>query len=184
MMKICSRPLLNMSPSAGARRQQQQARNAIRRDQEQLERQGRAGLPQRHEEAFAAADKIQEHQDTRELQRQRQVQEDHQQRLVNWRQEREERGNQLQPGELRQAIEQDRLRHPNDVDLNTRLQQSVRTIDLSLRPAKTSDAIDPKATEYYQFCDYAYANDPYKYTLSSEKMYSFFFARHSRIRET
>ena len=161
-----------MAPSPVALRHKQQAIQASRRDQEQLVKEGRAAcLPRRHEDAFAAADTIQEKQDQQELQRQEQVQENHRKRLAQWRAERGE--DEQEPGALTEAVQ--RLRHPDDVDLNCRLQGAVQTIDQAFRPAKTSGAIDPKTNEYFQFCDYAYLNDPYKYTMTGDKLYRFFF---------
>ena len=48
-------------------------------------------------------------------------------------------------------------------------------MDDSFRPSKTQDALDPKAKEWHQFCEYAYADDPYKYIITPEKVYRFFF---------
>ena len=130
-----------------------------------------ACLPRRQEEAFVVANQVQDEQEAHESERQEEVQRKHRKRVAECRSERGEVAQ--EPGALRQAVE--RLRHPDDVDLNSKLRAAVYAMDQEFRPAKTSDVMDPKSTEYYQFCDYAYLNDPYKYTMTGDKLYRFFF---------
>ena len=42
-----------------------------------------------------------------------------------------------------------------------------------LRPTNTARAQDPIVLEYFQFCDYQYQQDPYKYILDCNKVYRF-----------
>ena len=64
-------------------------------------------------------------------------------------------------------------RHPDDVELNSRLETATLSMREGLRPTNTAKAIDPKIEEYFQFCDCVYPSDPYKYNLCYEKVYRF-----------
>ena len=67
------------------------------------------------------------------------------------------------------------LRDPEDVDLNSKLEQSVLDARQDLRPDNTAKAQDPKIEEYMQYCDAKYPQDPYRYTLTCERLYRFMF---------
>ena len=65
------------------------------------------------------------------------------------------------------------LRHPNDVELNSRLQQSVETIHDAGMCENTRKAMEPKEKEYIQFCNVVYPQDIHRHTLTFEKVYRF-----------
>ncbi|MGL5934762.1 MAG: hypothetical protein ACRCZI_03965, partial [Cetobacterium sp.] len=65
------------------------------------------------------------------------------------------------------------LVHPNENQLNSNLEQTVLHLREDLRPDNTAKAQDPKVQEYFQFCDYQYGHDPYKYILECNKVYRF-----------
>ena len=73
-------------------------------------------------------------------------------------------------GECGQAI-----RHPDDVELNARLAAAMTIVDSATTPVNTSKAFDPKEAEWYQFCDSAYGEDAFKYSITTEKLYRFFY---------
>ena len=159
--------------SPNAHRTKQHAVQAQRKNQSQLERGARTLLPEAQEEAFAVADRVQANLEEREKRRQQDVQERHEQNLKVFR----STARPVVQGELR-----DRLRHPDDVELNTCLRDAVRTIDDSFRPVKTANAIDPKTEEYYQFCRHVYSGDIYCYIVEPDKVYRFFFYQAFRMK--
>ena len=53
------------------------------------------------------------------------------------------------------------IRHPDDVDLNSRLETATLSMREGMRPTNTAKAMDPKIEEYFQFCDHVYGADPY-----------------------
>jgi Centromere DNA-binding protein complex CBF3 subunit, domain 2 len=67
------------------------------------------------------------------------------------------------------------LRNPEDIGLQSRLEQSVIAIRNSQRPINTLKAMMPKIREFEQFCEQIYPNDPYKYNINAEKAYKFAF---------
>ena len=67
------------------------------------------------------------------------------------------------------------LVHPNDVELNSRLEATVLKLRQSERPKNTLLAIDTKILEYFQFCEYAFPHQRYREVLSYEKVYRFMF---------
>lgn len=66
-------------------------------------------------------------------------------------------------------------RHAQDVMLNANLETSVLTMQEDMRPENTQKAMDPKAKEYFAFCDLVYPNDPFKFTLDYMKVYKFMY---------
>jgi Centromere DNA-binding protein complex CBF3 subunit, domain 2/Transcriptional activator of glycolytic enzymes len=68
-----------------------------------------------------------------------------------------------------------RLRHPNDVALNSLLEETILEMREEGRPANTAKTMDNKIREFFQFCDLQYPNDPYNYILEFEKVYRFMF---------
>ena len=67
------------------------------------------------------------------------------------------------------------VRHPNELELNSNLEQTVLELREEYRPENSANQQDPKILEFFHFCDLVYAHDPYKYTLSCEKVYRFMF---------
>ena len=67
------------------------------------------------------------------------------------------------------------IRHPDDVELNARLAAAMAIVDSATTPVNTSKAFDPKEAEWYQFCDSAYGEDAFKYSITTEKLYRFFY---------
>ena len=66
-------------------------------------------------------------------------------------------------------------REAQDAVLNAHLQTSVLTMQEDLRPENTQKAMDPKAREYFTYCDLEYPNDPFKYILEYTKVYKFMY---------
>ena len=66
-------------------------------------------------------------------------------------------------------------REAQDAILNAHLQTSVLTMQEDLRPDNTQKAMDPKAREYFMYCDLEYPNDPFKYILEYTKIYKFMY---------
>jgi Centromere DNA-binding protein complex CBF3 subunit, domain 2 len=67
------------------------------------------------------------------------------------------------------------IRHPNELELNSQLEQQVLHLREEYRPDNTQKAQDPKILEYFHYCDVVWDHDPYKYILSCEKVYRFMF---------
>jgi hypothetical protein len=67
------------------------------------------------------------------------------------------------------------LPNPEDVGVNSALEQAVLEMSESLWPSNTQKAFDPKIDEYFQFCNYVYPHDLYRYNLSYDKVYWFMF---------
>jgi Centromere DNA-binding protein complex CBF3 subunit, domain 2 len=67
------------------------------------------------------------------------------------------------------------LPNPEDVGVNSALEQAVLEMSESLWPGNTQKAFDPKIDEYFQFCNYVYPHDLYRYNLSYDKVYRFMF---------
>ena len=65
------------------------------------------------------------------------------------------------------------LRDPNDLVLNSRLEQGVLQLRESYRPSNTSKAQDPKEEEYMQFCDALYPHDVHRHVLNADRVYRF-----------
>jgi len=65
------------------------------------------------------------------------------------------------------------LRTPEELAQNSRLEQVVLNLRHDTRPPNTMKAIDSKQEEYMQYCDAVYPQDLYKYTLDTEKAYTF-----------
>jgi hypothetical protein len=65
------------------------------------------------------------------------------------------------------------LTHPVELQLHSNLQQAVLELQEENKPGNTSKAQDPKALEYFQYCDQLYPNDPYRYILEKVKVYNF-----------
>ena len=66
-----------------------------------------------------------------------------------------------------------RIPHPNENSLNSVLEQATLQFRESSRPTNTGKAMDPKIAEYFEYCDHAHGNDPYKYILDNDKVYRF-----------
>lgn len=66
-------------------------------------------------------------------------------------------------------------RHAQDAILNAHLETSVLAMQEDLRPENTQKAMDPKAREFFMFCDFEYGNDPFKYILEYTKVYKFMY---------
>ena len=71
------------------------------------------------------------------------------------------------------------LQHPNDVELNSRLQQSVEDLHDAEMCKNTQKAMEPKEKEYAHFCDVVYPNDLHRRTLAFEKVYRFMWFQSS-----
>jgi hypothetical protein len=71
--------------------------------------------------------------------------------------------------------------HPNDVELNRQMEMAVLDIQQIGRPTNTSEAMDPKVMEYFQFCDHVCESDNYKCVLVYEKIHRFMW--HQSFRE-
>ena len=65
--------------------------------------------------------------------------------------------------------------HVHDIMLNANLECTVLTMQEDMRPENTQKAMDPKAKEYFCYCDLVYPNDPFKYTLEYTKVYKFMY---------
>jgi len=65
------------------------------------------------------------------------------------------------------------LRTPEQLAQNSRLEQVVLTLRHDTRPPNTIKAIDSKQEECMQCCDKVHGTDNYKYTLDSDKAYTF-----------
>ncbi|CAB9499581.1 unknown protein [Seminavis robusta] len=65
------------------------------------------------------------------------------------------------------------IRHPDDNEINRNMRQQVLEAQDESRSTNSIKAQTPKAMEYFQYCDYAYSTDPYKYHLVAERVYRF-----------
>lgn len=76
--------------------------------------------------------------------------------------------------------------HPDDHPATNMglMQQSMQEMKLLTRPANTQKAYDPKALEYWQFCDFHYLTEEAAlcYILTTEKVYAFMW--YQSLRET
>lgn len=68
-----------------------------------------------------------------------------------------------------------RLRHPEDVARDAEMADAVLRLRESYRPPNTQRQEDNKMTEFFEFVEYKYPNDAYKYNLNSEKVHLFMF---------
>ena len=66
-------------------------------------------------------------------------------------------------------------RHVHDVMLNANLECTVLTMQEDMQPENTQKAMDPKAKEFFTYCDVVYGNDPFKYILEYTKVYKFMY---------
>jgi hypothetical protein len=55
------------------------------------------------------------------------------------------------------------------------MHRSVTVLNESFRPTNTAKCHSPKIHEYFEYCDAIYPDDPYKYILTSEKVFWFMF---------
>jgi hypothetical protein len=65
--------------------------------------------------------------------------------------------------------------HVQDAILNSHLETSVLTMQEDVRPDNTQRAMDPKAKEFFIYCDLKYLTDPFKYILSYQMIYKFMY---------
>jgi len=65
------------------------------------------------------------------------------------------------------------LRNPNDIELNSQMEQAVMNLRRRDRPPNTIKALHSKAEECMQFCDKVYPQDPYRYTLDRDRAHRF-----------
>jgi hypothetical protein len=73
------------------------------------------------------------------------------------------------------------LRSPDDVGLNSALEQTLLKLTEANRPENTKKAYDGKIKEWFEFCDAKYGEEPYKYIVNSDKLYRYFW--HLAFRE-
>jgi hypothetical protein len=59
--------------------------------------------------------------------------------------------------------------------LNANLETSVLTMQEDMRPENTQRAMDPKAKEFFAYCDLVYPNDGFKFNLEYMKVYKFMY---------
>jgi len=60
------------------------------------------------------------------------------------------------------------LRNPNDMEMNSQMEQVVMNLRRMERPTNTIKALDSKREEYMQYCNKVYPHDPYRYTLDRD----------------
>jgi Centromere DNA-binding protein complex CBF3 subunit, domain 2 len=65
--------------------------------------------------------------------------------------------------------------HALDSVLNAHLETSVLTMQEDMRPENTRKSMDPKALEFFAYCDLVYPNHPFKYQLEYMKVYKFMY---------
>lgn len=73
------------------------------------------------------------------------------------------------------GVPQPAFRPPNEENLNSVLNEFMLQVTDDSEPVNTHLAYMAKIKEWWEFCEYQYPNDPYKYNLSAEKIYRFFF---------
>jgi hypothetical protein len=67
------------------------------------------------------------------------------------------------------------LANPNMVVTNGHMAGFVTAMRAEGKRKNTALAFGPKMQEFEEFCEYVYPQDPYKYTIDSEKCYRFMF---------
>jgi len=72
------------------------------------------------------------------------------------------------------------LAHPNQVDMNSRMEKAVLNMRVEARPRNTAVGVDPKKEEYMQFCDCVYPCDNFCYKLENTKVCRFMFCQSFR----
>ena len=64
---------------------------------------------------------------------------------------------------------------PGQMDVQPSLEQAVQRVRNVYRPESSKSIYEGKTTEYFEYCDFAYPNDPYAKILDAGKMYKFMF---------
>jgi Centromere DNA-binding protein complex CBF3 subunit, domain 2 len=59
--------------------------------------------------------------------------------------------------------------------MDLQMRRSVTVMNESFRPTNTQKCHEPKFEEYFEFCEFVYPEDRYKYNINSEKVYRFMF---------
>ena len=72
---------------------------------------------------------------------------------------------------------------PDDLAMNSRLEQAVLELASAERPLNTRLALDTKHEEYRQFCIELYPDNDFKHVLCPEKMYRFMNRRKREARK-
>jgi Centromere DNA-binding protein complex CBF3 subunit, domain 2/Transcriptional activator of glycolytic enzymes len=67
------------------------------------------------------------------------------------------------------------INNPDDIGLNSNLEQAVVAIRNRDKPTNTRKTQEPKIKEFEKFCELCFPHDPYKYNLSPEKVYKFMY---------
>jgi Centromere DNA-binding protein complex CBF3 subunit, domain 2/Transcriptional activator of glycolytic enzymes len=65
--------------------------------------------------------------------------------------------------------------NPNDIALNSNLEQAIVTIRNASRPENTRKTQEPKIKEFESYCDQCFPGDPFKHNLGPEKVYRFMY---------
>lgn len=77
------------------------------------------------------------------------------------------------------------LHHPNQVNIESRMEKVVLNMRVEARPANVAIATDPEKEEHMQFCDCIFPHDNFRYKLENGKVCRFVFCcvKHLEIRK-